>query len=295
MSDNKIDITSTAIEKGLDIAKNFLDKLIIPTVEETGLLFKDKVTMWRFKNQVKMLNKAKEYCEKNKIDPKKITLKVICPLLDYAALEEDEVLQDKWALLLSNMVDSDQNIENHVFPYILSQISTNEFLVLETTLILKEERKKKLNFELNEFRRSKLDRENQLKKAIEEKEKEIADMKLKSGHYWDIQQEKWKLEGELRGLSVKENEINKSIWEPEFISGDLKEYEISNLIRLGLVKLIQKTYGYVKSHQIRNDQNSEYLSLDDAEVEIETEYEEHLLTELGELFIKACTEKETVK
>ena len=70
MSDNKIDITSTAIEKGLDIAKNFLDKLIIPTVEETGLLFKDKVTMWRFKNQVKMLNKAKEYCEKNKIDPK---------------------------------------------------------------------------------------------------------------------------------------------------------------------------------------------------------------------------------
>ena len=89
MSDNKIDITSTAIEKGLDIAKNFLDKLIIPTVEETGLLFKDKVTMWRFKNQVKMLNKAKEYCEKNKIDPKKITLKVICPLLDYAALEEE--------------------------------------------------------------------------------------------------------------------------------------------------------------------------------------------------------------
>jgi len=144
MSDKKIDITSTAIEKGLDIAKNFLDKLIIPTVEETGLLFKDKVTMWRFQNQVKMLNKAKEYCEKNRIDPKKITLKVICPLLDYAAIEEDEVLQDKWALLLSNMVDSDQNIENHVFPYILSQISTNEFLVLETTLILKEERIKKL-------------------------------------------------------------------------------------------------------------------------------------------------------
>jgi hypothetical protein len=39
MSDKKIDITSTAIEKGLDIAKDFLDKLIIPTVEETGLLF----------------------------------------------------------------------------------------------------------------------------------------------------------------------------------------------------------------------------------------------------------------
>jgi len=179
MSDKKIDITSTAIEKGLDIAKNFLDKLIIPTVEETGLLFKDKVTMWRFQNQVKMLNKAKEYCEKNRIDPKKITLKVICPLLDYAAIEEDEVLQDKWALLLSNMVDSDQNIENHVFPYILSQISTNEFLVLETTLILKEERIKKLNFELNEFRQTKPEKEKQLHKAIEDKDKEIKEIKEK--------------------------------------------------------------------------------------------------------------------
>jgi len=288
MSDKKIDITSTAIEKGLDIAKNFLDKLIIPTVEETGLLFKDKVTMWRFQNQVKMLNKAKEYCEKNRIDPKKITLKVICPLLDYAAIEEDEVLQDKWALLLSNMVDSDQNIENHVFPYILSQISTNEFLVVETTLILKEERIKKLNFELNEFRQTKPEKEKQLHKAIEDKDKEI---KEKKGHHWDIQQEKWKIEGELRGLSLKENEISKSIRDPEYISGDLKEYEISNLIRLGLIKIIQKTYGYVKSQRIRNDQNSEYLSLDDAEVEIKMEYEEHILTELGELFIKACTEK----
>ena len=291
MSDKKIDITSTAIEKGLDIAKNFLDKLIIPTVEETGLLFKDKVTMWRFQNQVKMLNKAKEYCEKNRIDPKKITLKVICPLLDYAAIEEDEVLQDKWALLLSNMVDSDQNIENHVFPYILSQISTNEFLVLETTLILKEERIKKLNFELNEFRQTKPEKEKQLHKAIEDKDKEIKEIKEKKGHHWDIQQEKWKIEGELRGLSLKENEISKSIRDPEYISGDLKEYEISNLIRLGLIKIIQKTYGYVKSHPIRNDQNSEYLSLDDAEVEIKMEYEEHILTELGELFIKACTEK----
>jgi len=288
MSDKKIDITSTAIEKGLDIAKNFLDKLIIPTVEETGLLFKDKVTMWRFQNQVKMLNKAKEYCEKNRIDPKKITLKVICPLLDYAAIEEDEVLQDKWALLLSNMVDSDQNIENHVFPYILSQISTNEFLVVETTLILKEERIKKLNFELNEFRQTKPEKEKQLHKAIEDKDKEI---KEKKGHHWDIQQEKWKIEGELRGLSLKENEISKSIRDPEYISGDLKEYEISNLIRLGLIKIIQKTYGYVKSQRIRNNQNSEYLSLDDAEVEIKMEYEEHILTELGELFIKACTEK----
>lgn len=61
---NKIDITSTAIEKGIDLAKNFLDKLIMPAVEETGLLIKDKVTMWKFNNEVRMLLGLKKYVRK---------------------------------------------------------------------------------------------------------------------------------------------------------------------------------------------------------------------------------------
>jgi len=38
----KIDITSTALEKGLDIAKGFVEKLIYPSAEEMGLLLKDE-------------------------------------------------------------------------------------------------------------------------------------------------------------------------------------------------------------------------------------------------------------
>jgi len=54
----KVDITPSAVEKGLELAKDFLEKLIVPTVEETGLLLKDQIASWRFKNQVKILNKA---------------------------------------------------------------------------------------------------------------------------------------------------------------------------------------------------------------------------------------------
>src|SRR5690606_30389556 len=114
---NDINIKSSTIEKGIELAKDFLDKLIMPAVEETGLLIKEKVTYWKFKNQVKVLNKAKEYCEKNGIKPKTISFKLLVPLIETSALEEDEVLQDKWAILLTNMVDSEQNVENHVFPY----------------------------------------------------------------------------------------------------------------------------------------------------------------------------------
>src|SRR3954470_18105341 len=103
----KLDITSTTLEKGVDIAKNFVDKLIMPSVEEAGLFFKDHVTMWKFKHQIRMLNKAKQYCEKHNISTKKISLKLLCPLLEYSGLEEDEFLLDKWATLLGNMVDSE--------------------------------------------------------------------------------------------------------------------------------------------------------------------------------------------
>lgn len=54
--EKKLNITSTAIEKGIDAATGFLNKLIMPALEESGLLIKDQVTRWRFNIQVKMLN-----------------------------------------------------------------------------------------------------------------------------------------------------------------------------------------------------------------------------------------------
>src|SRR5688572_28538552 len=102
---SKLDISSTTIEKGIDAAKDFLGKLIMPAVEETGLLVKDRVTMWRFNNQIKMLNKAKAICDKYEINPKNISLKLVAPLLEYSGMEEDDAMQNKWAILLSNLVD----------------------------------------------------------------------------------------------------------------------------------------------------------------------------------------------
>lgn len=127
----KLNLSSSTVDKALDGAKEFLGKLIMPAVEESGLLIKDYISSWRFKNQIRILNKSQEYCLKNGVSPKQISFKLLCPLLDYAALEDDEYLQDKWAILLTNLVDSKQNIENNIFPYILSQISKNEFLLIE--------------------------------------------------------------------------------------------------------------------------------------------------------------------
>lgn len=299
----KIDITSTALEKGIDLAKDFLDKLIIPSVEETGLLLRDKVTLWKFKNQVKMLNKAKEYCQKHNINPKTISLKVLCPLLDYSALEESEELQDKWAILLANMVDSEQNIENHVFPYILSQISSNEFEILENVYDDKVLRQKKLTEELKQFKNDLPKIIAQLNKEIEnfdtkiEQEKEKNTDQRWNREIWNLGREKDKLVNELKSLDRKELTFRININEPQAIpEEELKEFEMSNLIRLGLIRFVQKTYANSQTLEIPYEHEPErygstsYTNID-LDIELESE-EEYVLTELGELFIKACKMKE---
>lgn len=289
-------IKSSTIEKGLELAKDFLDKLVMPAVEETGLLIKEKVTYWKFKNQVKILNKAKDYCEKHGIEPKTVSFKLLVPLIETSSLEEDELLQDKWAVLLGNLVDSDQNIENHVFPYILGQISTNEFLVLEKVVKDKKERIKTLTAELKQFLVDKPEIEIDLKKKIEETDKEIKTEQgdkiyTYSEKVWELRKKKMAFERELRNLNYREGGYNWRINQQESVPEEgLREFEISNLSRLGLIRYIQENFADSQTLEIPNSPDDDYLTVD---FDIEVDYEEkYLLTELGELFIEACSEKE---
>lgn len=300
----KIDITSTALEKGLDIAKRFVEKLIYPSAEEMGLLLKDGIAKWRFSIQVKTLIKAQSICEKHGVNPQMISPKLLTPLLEYASLEDNEKLQDKWATLLANMVDSDQNVENHVFPYLLSQVSIQEFELLEKTLNIKIERVKSLNVKLGEYLKEKDQTLTDLTRHIEVKQQEIETRKINNINNPGSYKGYWELENELRELNSKkysferkQARLERAINEPELLTQiDLRDYEISNLIRLGVVKEIIRSYGYVDNQRVSvsrtHDYESEdYVSLDDLSVTIETDVIEYELTELGELFIKACQEK----
>src|SRR6218665_338494 len=127
----RIDITSTAIEKTVDLAKSFIEKLLGASFEETGLLIADNIKLIRFKNQIKILTKAQKIVNENNIDIKKISLKQLVPLLEYSSLEDDETLQDKWTNLMVNFIDSNENYTSTIFPFILNQVSTNELKILE--------------------------------------------------------------------------------------------------------------------------------------------------------------------
>ena len=131
MSEAKLDITSTAVEKGIDLVKGFVEKLVGASIEEVGLMWADNVKLRRFKNQIKILTKAQKIVAESGINVKQISLKTLVPLLEYSSLEDDETLQDKWTNLIVNFIDSNQKYESTIFPFILNQLSSKEVFILD--------------------------------------------------------------------------------------------------------------------------------------------------------------------
>lgn len=115
-----------------EAAKGFIQKVITPPLEEVGLLMADQIKTWRFKNQVRIVTRAEEYLKSKNIKTKKIDLKVMAPLLEGAAMEEDESLQEKWAALLANTVEEKSQINTTtIYSYILAQLTKDDAEALE--------------------------------------------------------------------------------------------------------------------------------------------------------------------
>ncbi|MCP9836387.1 hypothetical protein KBY84_02620 [Cyanobium sp. N.Huapi 1H5] len=291
----KIDISSKSLEKGLDIAKEFLQRVIGPGLEEAGLLLKESIALWRFRNQVAILEKAHEICQRKGIRPSPISLKLLCPLMDSASLEDDPDLQNKWATLLSNMVDSEKNIQNHVFPYILGQLSLPEYALLDVVVREKRDRVKRLGEELAKHNEHFGDLENGINQKLAEVKQSIASEKELPNGFEQLKKisqlvaQRGKLNSELAGLRVKGRQIEFRIAEPQQIpDGALKDFEVSNLIRLGLAKFLREPFADPVQIQIPNDPRDDYLS---TEVEVIVEYTDtYVITELAELLILACSE-----
>lgn len=137
-------VSIPVVDSLAEAAKEFIQKVITPPLEEVGLLLSDKVKLWRFKNQVNIVNKAEAYLKANNIKTKKVSLKIMAPLLEGAAMEEEENLQDKWAALLANTVCENSQVNTTLYSHILSQLTQEdadffEFIFNSCTTIQKSE------------------------------------------------------------------------------------------------------------------------------------------------------------
>jgi hypothetical protein len=124
--------TVKTVSDTLGEAKEFLGKIASPPAEEFGLFLGDEVRFYRFKKQVKLLTDAQEILKQAGIDPKKVPLKTLCPILEGAALEEDESMSARWAALLATAANPKSTIVvQPSFPEILKQLSPLEAKILD--------------------------------------------------------------------------------------------------------------------------------------------------------------------
>ena len=86
----------------LEGAQSFLNRLLGPTIDETGQLLADKIRYRRLKNQIKIAEDASKLVAESGLTPKTVSLQTLQPLVEKASLEEDSTMQKMWSTLLAN-------------------------------------------------------------------------------------------------------------------------------------------------------------------------------------------------
>lgn len=126
------DPASKVLKEAAKMAKDFLDKLVTPALEEGGGILSDNVKFWRFKNQINIALKAKSFLESKGINPGKVLPKTLLPILESGSLEENEDMKNRWAAMLANAADPTTQIKiRPSYPEILKQLSPLEAKLMD--------------------------------------------------------------------------------------------------------------------------------------------------------------------
>lgn len=110
--------------------QGFLSTVLGPASAEVGELFADNIRFVRWKNTIRIVEKAQKEMEARGIQPKEVPLKTLFPILEGASLESDnENLQSKWANLLTSAASGHSSRPS--YPKILSEIVYHEAIILD--------------------------------------------------------------------------------------------------------------------------------------------------------------------
>jgi hypothetical protein len=221
--------------------------------EQTGEMIADQVRLRRFKNQIKIFEKAKTYLKENNIDPQKVNLKVLAPLVEFASYEEEESLQERWAKLIKNILSRPTSVvlqQNAIG--VLNKISNDEALLLDN-----------IYNKLLAKRMERADKHNKQRQLIEPK-----DVKKPEDYRIDY-------------FSFKVKDLSDEVR----ISQDEIETQISNLVALGTLKY-EIEVDVLTAEKSNSDPEDTDLDID---LDI-YDYDRIKLTKLGYVFVQMCRE-----
>lgn len=123
--------------KAIDAAQNagrFVSKFVGGSLEQAMGIFEDKLKYLRWERQIRYFERANKFLDARGLSQptRKIPLQLAIPLIQGGSLEENDTLQDRWAMLLVNAADSSSHIElRRAFVSILEDLTSIDALLLE--------------------------------------------------------------------------------------------------------------------------------------------------------------------
>jgi hypothetical protein len=113
-------------------AAGLFSAFLKPGFAELGAMIEDRARMFRFRGQIKLLEKTNKILDSAGLKPKAVNVKVLLPLLEAAALEDDEEMQNRWASLLAAAANPDKLLDlEQSFIEILKQLVAAHAFVLD--------------------------------------------------------------------------------------------------------------------------------------------------------------------
>ena len=190
--------------------QGFLSAILGSASSEVGELIADNIKFVRWKNALKILEKAQKEMEIRGIQSKEIPLKILFPILEGASLEsDDENLQAKWSNLLTSAAAGILSRPSH--PKILSELIQAEAKILDYLYVFE------LRTALKMDKLKRLDQQHSKGEdysLLRQKKREVIDS-------FDIPRDSFRLSKIRETLSFEHSEFSESI---------------DNLLRLKLCK-----------------------------------------------------------
>lgn len=110
---------------------DLLTTLLGGAAEEGGEYLRWRVRMFRHSRMQRLLQKTSEFIEEGHVEAEPVAPKILLPILENASLEDDDFLQDRWAMLLANAARGRGRSVLECAPEILKQLNPFEVMLLE--------------------------------------------------------------------------------------------------------------------------------------------------------------------
>lgn len=122
---------NTATRGVVDGLSAFLSRICLPAAEEFGLLLKDKVSSWRAKNAIAIVDKAQAKLNLKTNDKRHAHPRLVSAIIENGSWSDCDEIQDMWAgLLASSCTEIEDDESNLIFINLLAQITSSQAKLL---------------------------------------------------------------------------------------------------------------------------------------------------------------------